>query len=551
MRTTIYRHMLLCTAATALVACAESGSDGGEQIAVSSPRNEAVVLLSAEWGGTWPAGLDPATNTTARANLSQMNAIFGGLFQLADAGDGFELTGVLAKSYEVIDEGRTIVIRLREGVRFSDGTPLDAEAVKYNIVRNLGKPCTCSPSGWPWSEGSPVTVLDSHTVALHFTRPYAAVMHAFPGSNVNWIASPTAIRQMGEEQFRMTPVGAGPFNVVSNQLSTRLVLERNPDYWEDGKPHLDRLIFQSIGSEQAAYQALLAGDAHAFEGMTSTALIAQAQQDDRLVVTQQPATSPYVIQLNTARAPFDDKRAREAIYYATNVDAIREGLFHNWYPLSQTFTGPGGLFHHPRVDGYRVYDLERARTIVAELGGLNTTLGTLRSFVAEQVVTALQTQWRQAGIEVSIATHEIAPLIERFQSGNWHAMLQTAGSYDPEAGASVSFRFRSDQRYTGVRDPNLDRLLDQAAGTFDPAERDRAYAEASEYISDQAYAPFLFAFAPTQVAVRGLQGPGLTTLIPPIFINTGVLWQDVRFTEPGASEQRGIESASVSSTGQR
>lgn len=529
MRRPPFRHLILIVAAAVVVGCTEGGRNEAGRQSVSAAPGEAIVLLAAEWGGSWPAGLDPATNTTARANLSQMNAIFGGLFQLAQTENGFEIIGVLAEGYELVDDGRTIVIRLREGLRFTDGTPLDAEAVKFNIVRDLREPCTCSPSGWPWVEEEPVTVMDSHTVALHFTRPYAPAIHAFPGTNVNWIASSTALKEMGEDQFRMTPVGAGPFKVVSNQPSNRLVLERNPDYWEEGKPYLQRLIFQSIGSEQAAYQALLAGDAHAYEGMTSTPVISQAVQNDRFKVTRQPATSPYVIQLNAARPPFDDKRAREAIYYATNVDAIREGLFHNWYPVSQAFTGPGGLFHHERIEGYRTYDLRRARAVVEELGGMEITLGTLRSFVAEQVITALQSQWREAGIEVSIATYDIARLIERLSSGNWHAMLQTAGSYDPEAGASVSIRFRSDQLYTGVHDEVLDHLLDRAAATIDPVERERIYVEAAEHIAEQAYAPFLFAFAPTQVVVRGLEGPGLTTQIPPILINTGVLWQDVRF----------------------
>ncbi len=498
---------------------------------VANDGGEAVVLVAAEWTGSWPVGLDPATNTTARANLSQMNAIFDGLFQLmpAEADGSYEITGVLAESYEIEHGGRSIAIRLRPGIQFSDGTAFDAEAVRFNIDRNLREPCTCSPSGWPWVKESPVTVRDDHTVVLHFSRPYAAVVNAFPASNINWIASPTALAAMGEDQFKLTPVGAGPFVVVSNQLSSKLVLERNPRYWRAGRPHLDRVVFQSIGTEQAGYLALLAGDAHAYEGMTSTPLIAEAKQNPRLSVTQQPATSPYVIQLNTARPPFDDLRVREAIYYATDVEAIRKALFNNWYPASQSFTGPGGLFHHDKVDGYRNYDLERARSIVREVGDIEVTLGTLRSFVSEQVTTALQSQWQEAGIKVSIASYQIQPLIRHFQSGEWQAMLQTTGSFDPEAGASVSFRFRSDQTYTGVRDVELDRLLDAAAATFDLGERDRLYSEVARHISDNAYSPFLFAFAPTQVAVRNLEGPGLTTRIPPISVNTAVLWHDVRF----------------------
>jgi peptide/nickel transport system substrate-binding protein len=512
-----------------------AGCGGPEQNSsnevVTSAGGEAVILLAAEWGGSWPAGLDPATNTTGRANLSQMNAIFAGLFQLAPVAgpERYGIVGVLAAGYDIADQGRTIYVRLREGVQFSDGTPFDAEAVRFNIERSLDKPCTCSASGWPWVKDKPVSVVDQHTVALHFERPYGAVINAFPGSNVNWIASPTALAKMGEQQFRLTPVGAGPFKVVSNQVSTRLVLERNPNYWQEGRPYLDRLIFQSIGGEQPAYQALLSGDAHVFEGMTSTPLIEHARRNDKLMVTQQPATSPYVVQLNTARPPFDNQRAREAIYHATNVDAIREALFHNWYPAAQSFTGPGGLFHHAVIDGYRGYDLARAKAIVQELGGISVELRTLRSFVAEQVITALQSQWQAAGIEVSIASYEIPTLIREFQTGDWHAMLQTAGSYDPEAGPSVTFRFRSDQQYTGVYDDELDGILDAAAGTFDAAERERLYLQAATHISDNAYAPFLFAFAPTQVAVRNIRGPGVTTEIPPLFINTAILWQDVHW----------------------
>jgi len=494
---------------------------------------EATVLLAAGYAGSWPTGLDPATNLTARANLSQMNAVFGGLFQLAVGPNGHSaaIVGVLASGYEVVDEGRTILIQLRDGVEFSDGTPFDAEAVRFNIERNLTSPCTCAPNEWPWAAKERVTIPSEHTVALHFSRPYGAAINAFPAANINWIASPTALKKMGEEQFRITPVGAGPFRVVSNELSSTLTLERNPDYWERGHPQLDRLVFRSIGSEQAAIQSLLAGDAVAYEGMTSPALIEQAEGTGRIVVTRQPPTSPYVVQLNTLRAPFNDKRAREAIYYATDVDSIREGVFKNWYPTSQSFTADGGLFHHSDTPGYRRYDRARARDLVNELGGMKVKLGTLKSYVSEQILVALQTQWQEAGIEVSIASYELPNVIREFRSGEWEAMLQTAGSFDPEASGGVSFRFRSDQPYTGVHDPELDQLLLAAAGTFDAEERDRLYAQASKHISDNAYAPFLLAFAPAQLTVRGLVGPGLTTRIPPVIVNTGVLWQDVRFAQ--------------------
>jgi peptide/nickel transport system substrate-binding protein len=511
----------------ASIGCTDGSSHTPDKPAV---QRDAIVLLEAGYEGSWPTGLDPATNMTARANLSQMNAIFGGLFQLTADADGGNprVVGVLASGYEILDDGRTILIHLREGTRFSDGTAFDAEAVRFNVERNLASPCTCAPVQWPWAMENRVTAVNDHTVALHFTRPYAAVINAFPTSNVNWIASPTALTQLGEEQFRITPVGAGPFKVVSNELSSSLVLERNPSYWDPGRPYLDRLVFRSIGSQQAAIQSLLAGDAMAYEGMTSTPLIEQAEGSEPITVTQQPSTSPYVIQLNTSREPFNDKRAREAIYYATDIDAIREGLFGNRYPASQSFTAPGGMFHHAQIPGYRHYDPERARALVHEVGGIQVKLGTLQAFAAQQIVTALQSQWQEVGMEVTIESYELATLIQEFRSGGWQAMLQTSGSFDPEASGGVTFRFRSDQPYTGVHDPELDRLLLDAAATFDPMERDRLYFEAAKYISDNAYAPFLVALAPAQLTAGGLVAPGLTTRIPPILVNTAVQWQDAR-----------------------
>lgn len=231
----------------ALCACTSAGE---------GKSKDATILLEGGYAGSWPAGLDPATNTTARANLSIMNAIFGGLFQLVADNDGSRtgIAGILAEAYEFQNGGRTLVIRLREGVVFSDGTPFDAEAVRYNIQRNLESPCTCAPRDWPGDEQNRVTVENHLTVRLNFARAYSAAITAFPVSNLNWIASPTALERLGVDKFRITPVGAGPFRVVENVLSSRLVLERNPLYWDSGRPHLDRLAFQSINSEQAAYR---------------------------------------------------------------------------------------------------------------------------------------------------------------------------------------------------------------------------------------------------------------------------------------------------------
>ncbi|TNC27052.1 ABC transporter substrate-binding protein [Amycolatopsis alkalitolerans] len=514
-----------------LAACGGgTGGSGGNGATPAGPPQrggEITVLEDGAFAGGWPSGLDPATNTTGGANISQMYAIYGGLFRVTanDDGSNAKVEPNQAESYQVLDGGSTVKITLRDGIKFSDGTPMDAEAVAFNFRRDVTATCTCAPQ-WQLAKDG-ISTEGPRTVVLKFARPNATAINAFPISNVNWIVSPTALQKMGPDQFKINPVGAGPFTVVSDRLSSELVLQRNPNYFKQGLPYLDKLTFKSIGGDQPAYQALQAGQAQAYEGLSTVPLLDQATSNSQLTVTSQPPTSPYVIQLNTKTAPFDNQLAREAIYYATDFDAISRGLFKGKYPVSESFTAPGGLFYHQKVPGYRTYDLEKAKQIVQQLGGLNITLGTLGAYVAQQVVTALQTQWKAAGINVNIETYQLSSLVQQFNSGKWQSMLQTAGAWDPAAGVGVAFRFASTSPFSGISDPHVDDLLNQASATIDMSKRDALYQEAGKYISDKAYAPFGLAFAASNLAVKGVYGPGLTTKIPPLVVNAGVLWDEV------------------------
>jgi peptide/nickel transport system substrate-binding protein len=514
-------------AALALAACGSSSTNKSSSTGTSTTSQgkaqkggSLTVLEDAAFAGAWPAGLDPATNTNGAANQPYMNSIYGQLFKINEKG---KVLPELASGYTFENGGKTVKITLRQGVKFSDGTPFDADAVVFNIKRDLKSTCTCRPT-WPVKS---VTAEGADTVVLNFLQPFAAVIASFVDSNANWTASPTALKKVGARKFRITPVGAGPFKVVSNKLSSELVLERNPTYWKQGRPYLDKLTFKSIGGDQAAYQAMLAGQAQAYEGMSTPKLVQQASKNGKLKVTQQLSTSPYFMQLNTTIAPFNDPKARQAIYYASDSEAIRSHIFDNMYENTQGFTGPGGLFYEPKVEGYRGYDLEKAKALVKELGGLTVKLGTINVLVAKQTIQALQSQWQQAGIKVSIDSYDLTGLIQAFQSKKWQAMLQTAGSYDPAQGVGVAFRMSSMSPFSGIKDKKLDAMLGQAAGTLDQDKRKQLYSEMAKYISDEAYGPFYFAFAPANVAIKGVEGPGLTTAMPAVVVNPDVFWDEV------------------------
>jgi peptide/nickel transport system substrate-binding protein len=569
---------LAAGAALALTACTgqtAAPNEGGGEAGEPQSGGALTVLLDAGFAGGWATGLDPATSNTTGANLPQNSAIFGGLFTLEadDDGSNARIVPNQAESYEWSDDGLTLTITLRDGIEFSDGTPMDAEAVLWNWIRELSSGSTGAPTidlnlGLEPQEHSqefmdslwaalPADVdrdavtarlgalrtVDDLTLEIEMNTVNGAFINGFPGTNMNLIGSPTAYAELGAEQFSVTPVAAGPFTVEENRQNERLQLVRNDSYFKDGMPYLDELTFQAITGDQVMYQTLLSGQGDVIEGLNSTTLIAEARNNPQVEVHLGAPTSPYVIQLNTRRPPFDDKKAREAIYYATDFASINEGLFKGEGEMSQSFTASGGLFHKGEVEGYREYDVEKAAELVEELGGLSVELGTTETGVAANVATALQTQWKEAGIDVTLDAKPLGDVITKFTTGEWESMLQTAGAWDPATGIGVAVRFGSTSPFSGTPLPEgaanaqdaiakglltpLDQMLRDAVGTIDETERAAMYADIAKVISDEAYAPFGMAFSPAQVVRKGVHGPGLTTPIPALAVNSGVLYDRV------------------------
>jgi len=513
---------LLLAVVTAACGGGETSSSGTTQPSTAPKAGGSLTVLEgAGFAGDWPAGLDPATNINGAADQSYMDAIYGELFELGPKG---KIINDLATGYKFSDDAKTITLTLRQGVKFTDGTPFNAAAVVWNIQRDLKSACTCKPT-WPVKS---VTATGPYAVQITLAAPDGAFIDQIFDSTADWIASPAAVKKMGEKAFAAKPVGAGPFMVVSDTYSSQLVLKKNPGYWEKGKPYLDSLTFKTVGSDEAAYEAMLAGQGEVYEDMSTPSLLKLAAH--KFNVENQLSTSPYDLQLNTKSAPFSDKRARQAIYAATNFAPILQHVFSNLYPVTQGFTAPNGLFYEKSVPGYRTYDLAKAKAAVKAAGGVTVDLMATQSSVTQTVLEALQTMWQAAGMKVNIHVDQLANVIQQFQGNKWQASLQTAGAFDPAAGLGVNFRFGSKSVFSGVHDPKLDTMFANATSTLDNAKRQQLYNQAAEYISQNAYAPFLFPVNGWNIAAKNVSGPGLTTLLPASAVRPEILWAQVGFT---------------------
>jgi peptide/nickel transport system substrate-binding protein len=542
-------------AVVATVAACSSGGSGSSststggnfKVAPLKAGGSITVLETSGYSGAWPYGLDPVTNVDGVANQDFMDAIFGQLFEL---GQGGKIQPDLATGYSFSPDAKTVTINLRQGVTFSDGTPFNAQAVLAYWNQLFGPRGIKAGTAPPWliprsnpkvptsppAKGA-IEATGPYTIAIHLLVPNGAFIDQLFDSIPNWVPSMTAYQKMGGTAFAKAPVGAGPFTVVSDTYSSQLVVKKNPTYWEKGKPYLDQITFKVVGSDESAYEALSAGQGQAYEDLGTSAIIKEAQQ--HFQVYDMPGTSPYDLQLNTAVPPFNNPKARQAIYAATNFAPILAHIFGNRYPVVESFTGPGGICYMPTVPGYQGYNPTLAKQL-AQQSGLDKatfTLGTISSFqVAVQTTEALRTEWAQAGIHATITSYNLNSLVGAFLADHgkkWQSMIQTAGSFDPAAGVGVGFRFLSTSPISGVHDPKLDLMLNQASGTPVMSTRCGLYKQAAEYIAKNYYGPFYFSLNPTNVSVKGVGGPGLTSPLPAVVVAPAIPWEDVWYNPSG------------------
>lgn len=505
----------LCTGiCAALVACGGSSSPSAP---APSGTTEGGSLTVLEGPTEAMNGLDPGHETLLTYD-GVLGAIYGELFELGP--NGTEIPD-LASGYSYANGGKTLVIDIRKGVTFTDGTPFNAAAVAFNFKRDLAENCAdCKPT----YAISSITTPNAYTVDINMPTVFAAALASFQADSFNFIVSPTALQKEGETKFSEDPVGAGPFIVQSYEYGTVLTLAKNPNYWQKGHPYLDTLIFKSVADDETAYEAMESGDAGAYEDMNTPSLVSQFKQS--FTVTEEPSTAPNLILLNTLRPPFNNILAREAIYYATDPAVIDKELFGDAFPVTESFLAPGGLFYTANIPGYRSYDLAKAKALVKQIGGLNPTLyfyeGTLSAHIAE----ALQTEWQAAGMKVTLDALDLTRDIQVSETGTWQAEMTATGSFDPSVSGGLPLFFTPTNPQAGVHDQHLLAMMNAAAATTNTAVRKQDFLQIAEYLSQQAYGPFLFPIDEFQIAAKGVTGPGLTTQLPSV-ITTEVHWEDV------------------------
>jgi len=395
-----------------------------------------------------------------------------------------EFVPELAASWEIVDN-TTYIFSLRDDVKFHDGTPFDAEAVKWNFARMASEYSQVAPY---FSMIESVDVMDEYTVQFKLSEPYAPFLDNLVASGQ--MVSPTAVETMGNDAFQKNPIGTGPFKMVSYDPQRRQIeFARNEDYFEEGKPYLDGIVLTEIPDPQTRLLAFKAGQFDYLLGVPPNNVDELITADYNLVSVLGSSNTIDFLTFNTQVEPFNNAKVRQAIAHAIDQELLLEFLDHTLPllgPLPESSWGS-----NPNKEPY-AYDPAKARALLAEAGypqGFSTTLKIWNNDPQrEDLAVVVQEMLSQVGVDVTIEVLEAGTLVQQMMQGEFEvASLHWGGggSLDPNGNLYVLFHSASPNSFIArYHNDEVNALLDQALMMTDRAERQELYQKADKLIHD-------------------------------------------------------------------
>jgi peptide/nickel transport system substrate-binding protein len=432
-------------------------------------------------------------------------AIFDTLTYLDDNG---KAQPKLALSWEPSEDFKIWTFKLRPGVKFHDGTPFNAQAVKENYDRQKdpANKCRCA---FYVAFIRDVQAPDDLTVVFNLNDPSVNLPAIISPPGANFVVqSPTAWKTKGDD-YNRNPVGTGPYIPKSWTAGDRMVLERNPDYWDKGRIFLDRIILKPLPDAQSRFASLQSGEADIiWDDEVDADNIQRAEKDPKLKVHTYAGSGASVVAFNTKVAPLDDVRVRQALVMALDRKKMSQALTNG---LARPASNPygDGSWVKCKDDGALPYDLEKAKALINDYGKpvdfKMLFTATPRGRASGQV---FQQFWKQAGANMEIeqvdqATFPPRAFMRQFQVIGWR-IVDLA---DPDVQMYANFHTGSPVALANYSNPELDKLLEHARVTADQDKRIEDYCAISRLINKEAI--WFWTFQNTYYAMSSTKLKGL------------------------------------------
>ncbi|WP_018789533.1 ABC transporter substrate-binding protein [Salinispora arenicola] len=459
-----------------------AGCSAGEGVDVDgSGQSGAGGVLTVAISGE-PDQLDPH-RTSAYHSFQVLENVYDTLVE-PDA--NLAMKPALATEWSTSEDQLTWTFTLREGVTFTDGSPLTAEDVVYSYTRIIDEKLNAA---YRFATVESVTAPDPGTVVVTLTAPTPNLLASLGGFKGVAIVKKSNVESGA---VKTEPIGSGPFTVASYTAGDSIKLVRNDSYWGT-KPKLDGVTFTFVKDPTVALQNLRGGEVQWTDNLPPQQVPA-LREDDELVVRSVPSSDYWYLALNQSREPYDNVEVRRAVAFALDRAAITKAAKFGLATVNQTAIPEDSAFYYDYAPYQR--DPARAKQLLATAGVTDLTMDLMVTNEYPETVTAAQViaaQLKDVGITVTIRTLDFAQWLDEQGKGNFDSfMLGWLGNIDPDEFYYAQHHSQGTFNFHGYRNPAVDSLLDQARTETDQAARKRQYEQVAKRIVDDASYLYLY-----------------------------------------------------------
>jgi len=468
----------LC-AALVLVGCAKKSTGG-----TTSTANDTFTYAQ----GADPRGLDPALVDDGESSKVISN-IYEGLLKYA--ADSTKVEPSLAESWEISPDGLSYTFKLRQGVKFQDGTDFNADAVKFNIDRQIPPKVTADMSYGPFVFASvkDVVVVDPNTVTINLTQKNTAFLANLAMSLAAPIVSPKALTD-GNNSVMENPVGTGPYKFVKWNKGESVVLIRNDNYWGEKAKTLN-VIFRIIPDNSARVLALNNGEVDMIDGIDATVVDKITQGGDKLF--EAPGMNVNYMAYNTTSPLFKTVEARTALSQAINVDELVKSLYQGYSEPANTILPSFVPGYDPSVKQV-AYDATAAKAGLAKAGITKVHMITYsnprpyNAATGAALATAMQGYLQKVGVQATIDTFDWTTYKEKVGAGDFDIAFYgwIGDNGDPDNFLNLLADKDPTMNIARWQDPKYIADIKAALAMPNGAERDAAYGAMEKYAAERA-----------------------------------------------------------------
>src|SRR5450830_116519 len=463
--------------------------------------------------GGQPETLDPYnTNTTLTTAVTK--SFYQGLFEFDK---DLKIQPVLAESFTVSKDGLVYTFKLRQGVKFHDGTDFNAEAVKVTLYRVLNSENKLARTN-QFNRIEKVEVESPFSVRVTLKEPFAPFINSLAHASAVMI-SPTALKKYGNKDIAFNPVGTGPFTFVEWRQTDFVKVKKFDGYWKKGYPKVDSVTWKPVLENNTRAAMLQTGETD-FAFPLPYEQDTELRKNTKLKIVTGPSIITRYLSFNMLQKPYDNLKVRQAINYAINKEALAKVAF-GGYAFPAEGVVPQGVKYAHKIAPWP-YDPKKARELLKEAGypnGFESVLWSAYNHTtAQKVIQFVQQQLSQVGIKVQVQALEAGQRVERVESAQdpatapvrmyyvgWSSSTGEADWALRPLLASESFppRLFNTAYY---KNEVVDNNIAKALNTTDRAEKTRLYTEAQQQIWKDAPWAFLVTERSLSVRARNLAG---------------------------------------------